>query len=503
MITPDEFRRQVAQYDPMTLLQMCAHGSKQLETSSQTIKQVRIYGQNVIVTHHGFATVAMWALRNYPEGGHQIPSFQDVICLANNVYSIRDPFLGTSAGGIMTLVRALYEQLPYQENLGNLIPRHLIIYLETNPPEPPLKLDTAFREATHLSVKEFMAIGLAFWAAALAQHSFERGFVENTEVKSLKPYVTPEKIDAFLAVAGANFDTFRKLCLKEEEVAPELGRYIFNPLFARPVIILPNGLLCLPVPRLVVYRVTRGLYYDLLDVHRQPKRNPFADWFGHAFEQYIGTLLKDTFGEDKVFAEPRYGKPQKDGPDWVVIVGNTALVLECKSGRLPKKIRSQADRTEVLEMIKRNIVDPAEKLVGKLKDLQEGVTGIPTDRVTCYVPAIVTYEEWYPTILTLNLARQELERRNVEDFHFDLMSAEDFERLLAWAEHEDPIKVLREKRSDLQGKVASVGQYVGIRARRIGVTRADNRLLSRKLAEYLGKVVPGLGVEGKANSVVE
>ena len=483
MIPSDEFGTEVAQYDPTTLVLMCGNACRELDKSGQTLRQGTLNDQNVIVTQHAFAELAMWAIRNHPKAGGRKPLPTDVIRLANNMYSIQDPFLGTEAGGIMTLVRIAYEQFTYQEGLQYLMPRHIILYLESNPPQLSFDFDSTFQRLTGLTVKEFMMIGFIFYSAALAFHSFERGFVENTKVMSLMQYVSPEKMDAFLAIAGADFQTFRNLSLEEEKVAPGLGRFTFNPLLSRPVVKLPNGLLCVPVPRLLIYRITQGIYYDLLDAHRQPQGNIFSDWFGYAFQQYIGILLKEAFGNDKVY-------PEVAGVDWLVILGDVALVLECRSGRLPKKVRSRTDRTEVMEMIRRNIVDPAEKLPRKIRKADEGVPGIPTDKVKTYLPAIITYQEWYPTALTLDLARQELKRMNAEDFHFDLMSADDIEWLLAWAQYEDPASVLQEMRNDVASKDLSVGQYVGVRAKRKGVTKIEKTLLLKKRAEYLGEILP-------------
>jgi len=483
MIPPDEFGKEVEQFDPTTLVQMCAAACRKLDEAHQAMRQVTLNGQNAIVTQHTFAELCMWAIRNHDSAGTRKPLPQDVVRMANNIYSIQDPFLGTNAGGIMTLVRTAYEQFPYQEQLQYLVPRHIMLYLESNPPQPSFDLDGEFRKVTGLSVKDFMMIGFIFYAAAIPFHSFERAFIENTQVTSVRPYVTPDKIDAFLAAVGADFRDFKNRRLEEEKTAPGLGRFTFNPLLSRPVIKLPNGSLCVPIPRLLIYRITQGIYYDLLDANRQPKGNKFSDWFGYAFQEYIGKLLKETFGDDKVYSEAA-------GVDWLVILGDSALVLECRSGRLPKKIRSHTDRTEVTEMIKRNIVDPAEKLPGKIEKIAKGTSGIPTDKVKTYLPAIITYQEWYPTALTLDLARQELKRINAEDFHFNLMSADDLEWLLAWAQHEDPVSVLQEMRNDVANKDLSVGQYVGVRAKRKSVTKIDKTLLSKKRDEYLEEIMP-------------
>jgi hypothetical protein len=107
---------------------------------------------------------------------------------------------------------------------------------------------------------------------------------------------------------------------------------------------------------------------------------------------------------------------------------------------------------------------------------------MPWGEVTSYLPAIVTYQEWYPTALTLDLARQEVKHSNAEGFPFDLMSAEDIEWLLAWTRYEDPISVLQEMHNDVASKGLSVGQYVGVRAKGKGVTKIEKTPLSIKLA---------------------
>ena len=105
MIPPDEFGNEVAQYDPITLIHMCANACRELDKAGQTLREGTLNGQNVIVTQHTFTELAMWSIRNHPSAGSKEPLPADVTRLANNVYSIQDPFLNTSAGGIMTLMR--------------------------------------------------------------------------------------------------------------------------------------------------------------------------------------------------------------------------------------------------------------------------------------------------------------------------------------------------------------------------------------------------------------
>ena len=330
-----------------------------------------------------------------------------------------------------------------------------------------------------------MMLGFMFYAATSAFTYFDRNFIENIKVVSLKPYVSRQNVDAFLAIAGVDFETFRNFRFEEEKIEPSLGRFTFNPLLSHPVIKLPDGMMCVPVPRLLIYRITQGIYYDLLDAHSQPQGNIFSTWFGYAFQEYIGIILKDAFGEDKVYSEVAE-------VDWLVILEDSALVIECRSGRMPKKIRSNTDRDDVMEMIRRNIVDPAKKLPEKIEKIKNGIPGIPTDKVQTYLPAIITYQEWYPTALTLDLARSELKHTDTGNFYFELMSTDDIEWLLAWSKYENPGNVLQEMRKDVSVKDVSVGQYVGVRAKRQGITKIDKTLLIRKRFEYLGEIFPEL-----------
>jgi hypothetical protein len=70
------------------------------------------------------------------------------------------------------------------------------------------------------------------------------------------------------------------------------------------------------------------------------------------------------------------------------------------------------------------------------------------------------------------------------------MSVDDIELLLAWAQYENPMRVLQEMRNDVAGKNLSVGQYIGVRAKRKGVTKIERTLLLKKRAEYLGEILP-------------
>lgn len=507
LIPLSKFRNEVGRYNPETILQLCSHASKSLDDQGKTVQKGTVttrighlpMQKNVAVTHHGLAMVAMLALRQHPWSKGREPRLEDIIRLVNNVDHIEYPLPESVDDVLMTLIRVSHQQWPFQEGMLDFIPRHVLLYLKTAVPSPSIDPKSVFLDKTGITLEEFMAIGMLMYAAGLRHHTFPREYLENTEVALLRPYVTSDKLTAFLSVAGADFKSFRQMCLNEEREYPDAGPYQFNPLFSRPVIIRKDGLLCLPVPRLAIHRVTRGLYYDLQEEFSELGGNPFAEWFGHAFEDYGGLLLRDTFGEKNVFPEPRYGRSEIGGPDWTIIRQDTALVLEFRSGRLHKRAKTYADYQEIITLLKRNIVETLLKLPQKIEDLKSGKTGTPVVRDMRYIPAVVTYEPLYPHGLMLQLIRQELSEKGMSDFDFELMSIEDLEWLLAWATHGDPLELLHNKWSNVTTKDKSIRDFIGDETQEHSVTNLRNPLLERTWAQYLGKLMPTDELDGYAD----
>ena len=66
MIPPDESGNEVAQFNLITLVHMCANAHRELDKASQTLRQGTQSGQNVKVTQHIFVDFAVWAIRMIP-----------------------------------------------------------------------------------------------------------------------------------------------------------------------------------------------------------------------------------------------------------------------------------------------------------------------------------------------------------------------------------------------------------------------------------------------------
>lgn len=503
-VTEGHFRKQVVQYDPGIVLQMCNRVSVNLYKQGKNIVTIpwpsRIgpfpRRQNAHITQHKLALLAMMVLQNHPWAHPSKPSYKEFIVLANNASTVESPIekhnLSSKEELTSTLVRLAYQQFPFQEDVYHTLPRHLLLYLDTHVAHPTIDLDAALLKKTGLNIKDFITIGIAFYAAALEHSTFDRKFIENTQIASLQPYVKPEKVTAFLSVVAADFAAFRDLCLQEVQQFPMAGLYRFNPLFDRPIIICKGGLLCVPVLLLLPYVVTKGLYYDFLDEFSGDNGNPFSEWFGHAFEQYGGLLLRDAFGYENVFEEPVYGKPERAGPDWIVTQGNTAIIFEFRSGRLNKRAKTYGDYEDIVELLERNVLETLKKIPIKIDALRSGATGISLSGVTEYIPCVVTYEPLYSHGLFLDVITRELRNQNVPEFDFELMSIEDLEWLLAWAAYEEPVEFIQKKLANPEWKVMSTSKLIEEKATEKGVNKLRNRLLKKTINEYWGEIDPAL-----------
>jgi len=504
-ITENKYRQYVVQYDTGKILELCNRISVELINKRQTIISGNwpyISGrfskkQVFVITHHKLALLAMIALQNHKYSHGKTPTDKDFIALANNVTSIQNPIGNLQPTDQIEQLYSLmilmtYQQFPFQEGMHNVLPRHLLIYLFSKTGKSSLDVDSAISRHFGISIQEFLTLGFACTSASLVHSAFSRSFIENTTIRAMKGTVVPEKIDMFLKRTAADYDTFRDMCMQEIKEYPRSGTYRFNPLFDRPIILRKDRKICIPVPLLVFNAITKGLYYDLLDIFHieGEKGNEFAEWFGHAFEYYGGLLLKSTFGKPKVFPEPVYGKERKRGPDWTVIQGNTAIVLEFRSGRLNKKTKVYGDYTDIVEQLKRNVIDPLVRLPGKIYDIKSGCTDIPLKQDMEIYPYIVTYEPLYPNEMIREVIDKELAQKGITGYDYELMSIEDLEQLLSWAQYESPFDFLRSKRESIEWKTKSIREVIGIKMREKEIKNLRNSLLDKVFNKFWRDIVP-------------
>jgi len=148
-----------------------------------------------------------------------------------------------------------------------------------------------------------------------------------------------------------------------------------------------------PLPTLLFWRYTSGLYYDLI---RDPR---FSNALGASFQTYIGEVLNRSSrtGLLKVLAEQPYGAPRarKQSVDWIVYDGQDAAFVECKAKRMTWG--AKAALTD-LSAPTRDMEDLASSVVQVYKTLRDYLNNqYPHFRYRgeCGIyPMVVTLENW-------------------------------------------------------------------------------------------------------------
>jgi hypothetical protein len=154
-----------------------------------------------------------------------------------------------------------------------------------------------FEEKFGLSIFDFIKLGFIVNFLSQQPGHMNREYFELLRRKKM---LIPEDktIMAFLKLISINPLTFRKICSNDGGLKDHLKTYEFNPLFNYPIIRLhygddrkeaKNDEFIAPVPSLLTYRFTTGIYYQLFN---EFGKNAFSDSFGVLFEHYIGDLLQ-------------------------------------------------------------------------------------------------------------------------------------------------------------------------------------------------------------------
>jgi len=410
----------------------------------------------------------------------------------NNLYepllnaSRDDPFLIQSY-----YLRAAYEQFPYQEKFWNLVPRILYLYkCLNNVPKTKRAFDIsqAIHDLYQLSIEDLLIIGCCAAASVRKGGYFDPKNIINTLPNRFKGHLTEDKVKHFLQEVVLDYHNFREKAREEEKKVPSgFEKYAFNPLREYPIIRTDQKRdgkrhYVIPIPLLLLRRISDGVYYDLFAKYK----DKFSQFFGLVFEEYVGSLLGELYDNDHLIREPVYGKPLKKGPDWIILEDNYAILIECTINRLTKKIKSLGDFSELQKKLQQKLVSCIEKYPQKIEDIKTGKTGIPSyDRITSFYPLVVVLDRLYGANSTIrDLINSELRKKEMDDFSYQILWIGELEDLCVFLEGEHFSSILDKKLRDFEK--SDFHDFSIVYSRKKGID-LKNKLLTQKFWEFLGK----------------
>jgi hypothetical protein len=447
-----EFVRHIKQFSTFEFLCYCNRFSNFMDESGRpslvSVPQIPKYrvagGSRLYVEQSVLAFLAKESILHGNDHRHGRLTKEVMLCLFYLHAVMHETRIDPGVLGGPGLMLRTYEQNRYQTNVFRLIPRAHLLFVEGNriiPPEKKLlDLDEIWFGLTGLSLEKFMMVGFGYFSGTLTHTRVHREFPARG---ILKDVISADECRIVLSRIGATYDEFRNLSAKFRVPDVLYVKSELNPLVQRPAILHGSEVL-LPIPRLLLQRITDGLFFDISDNLDRRGSQTLRDYFGHLFEQYVGRLLKWTFGEDHVYPEQSYKVDkhrQLEGPDWVVIDGDTAMLFECRSRRISLDSRVYGKQETVADDMKKLLVDTVRKFPGKLEDLKAGRNPVDLRGVTKFEKVVVVYDRvaWEDMIFRLEVRTQLAEAGLPPDEDYHIIDIEDLENLTAW-NTEHPMK---------------------------------------------------------------
>ncbi len=243
-------------------------------------------------------------------------------------------------GDVAGLFLRLCEQLEYQLPVRHEMARAIAIFNHT-PPKRPLQVirDGWDTELLGADLVTFVAAGqLLHVAAKPNQGRFNPSWLDQTNFDFLRDVTDPELLRAAWS---------RSYLISTTEFAAQNGRpppsawrrYGHNPLLGRPAVSGVHDDWLIPVPALVVRRLSPlGLYYAGIGHWGKA----FADDLGDLFEPYIGSHLR-LLGPEVVEPGFSYGSDNRETVDFIVTLPELVVLVEVKSVRPTAPVRAGSE----------------------------------------------------------------------------------------------------------------------------------------------------------------
>jgi hypothetical protein len=328
-----------------------------------------------------------------------------------------------NADVLVEVSRIMHRQISWQQfpPQTKLVYRYYRLFSEP-------AIDAACRKVVGLSVDSLYHHGILSYANLVSAPALR---IEDS---------TTRDAEAFLEFFARSPEELRALIHAVHRLDHAYA-YQVGPIRQFPLIDLEheNGRLVLcPLPTLLFWRLTSGLYYDLI------KDDPdFGQALGASFERYVGEVLSRVLTAPGLrhVGEAKYGTKQRPKAtcDWLLIEGDTAAAfIECKIKRITVAAKTAMGDLKPLEDELGKLADAIIQLYERLRDYAAGsfpnLAYLPGRK--CY-PVVVTLEEWYlfgPRVMALLRAAVEsrmlvagIELEWLERAPYSVMSCDEFE----------------------------------------------------------------------------
>jgi hypothetical protein len=242
-----------------------------------------------------------------------------------------------------------------------------------------------------LSIDQIYLIGMAY-IAIFFRHP--RAVLQlNVEI----PGIQAEHVDRFLAITSRS-RAFLRERLRAEHALDDTFAYRYSSLREFPLVRISyfgkDEIAC-PVPTLLFWRITTGLYYSLMG------QRGFPTAFGSSFQAHVGEVLRRRITSDEMTvlpeAEYQIGHKRKDTVDWMIQQGDdSSLFIECKTMRLTWNSKAGLTDLSAIDQDIRKLAGAIVQVYKTIRDYKANhypqLSFVATRRI---FPMVVTMEDWF------------------------------------------------------------------------------------------------------------
>lgn len=405
--------------------------------------------------------IAREAIINSPEytiTGKTLKRARDFSRVVNKLRKLENDLAkqyGSQENVVRELQRIAHRQFEYQAQNPNstLIYRYYKIFSK---PALDKIVKTTFNFDTH----HLYLIGM------LLTGTFLKWFALHypPEIRLPKQHnLTMDEINRFLEHFSKPFDELKDLLQGSERQINENYAYYFDSLMKYPIVKMKaqgRTSLVSPLPILITWRFTKGVYYELYD------KNGFDKAFGNAFEEYTGEALRHIFSNTKfvINSEEPKGKHNLPSSDWYVSDEQSSIFIECKTWRmaLPAKISLHSDDAlnEQLEKLSSGVIQ-AYKAIKAFRSGRHKNTSFKFDSKKQIYPIIVTLESWYlfgktqkmlTDIVKVKMKKEKLPVEWLNEIPFVVCNISELEKLMQLIKIKDSISAVLRGKGNNEGR---------------------------------------------------
>lgn len=250
-----------------------------------------------------------------------------------------------------------------------------------------------------------------------------------------------EKLNTYTSYFSKDLDIVREALIQEHTIDEQ---YLYGGAALKqfPLITMTyqniNRCIVCPIPTLFFWRVTSGLYYDIVS-HKNFNRP-----FGKALEKYVGDALNKIFTDSafKVIEESKYivKRSEEDTVDWMLIDSKAAMFIECKSKRMTFISKTHLDSDNILKDLN-VLANYIVKLYKTIEDYKEGhYNTLPFSTERAIYPIFLTLESWYifheeyrnklKELIVAGLEKAKIETKVLEQHPYTLCCLSEFEDMI-------------------------------------------------------------------------